>query len=61
MEERVNRCLPHSAVELSKENIDELITCCRRVEQLDDVRGLVHLLCPVLANNKTANTDHIVG
>ena len=42
--ERLNRCVPHSAVELPRRHIEELIQHCRHLEKMSDVRQLVRLL-----------------
>ena len=42
--ERLNRCAPHSAVELPRQQIEELIEQCRGIGKMADARRLVTLM-----------------
>jgi 2-methylcitrate dehydratase PrpD len=44
--ERVGRCAPHSAVEMTQARIDALIGHCRNLAHMNDVRDLVRLMSP---------------
>jgi 2-methylcitrate dehydratase PrpD len=46
--ERLERCVPHSAIALPRASIDRLIADCRDITQLGDVRDLVRLVTPRL-------------
>lgn len=47
--ERLGRCVPFSAVGLSRSRIEALIGHCRNLAQMDDVRELVRLMNPAEA------------
>ena len=44
LSERLERCLPYSAIELPRERVERLISACEGLENLADVRELVDLL-----------------
>lgn len=44
--ERVGRCVQYSAVELPRTQIDSLISHCRKLDAMEDVRCLVKLMNP---------------
>ncbi len=47
LSERIARCVPHGAVAISPERIDELVGQCRSLERIPDVRELVRLMNPL--------------
>lgn len=44
VEERLERCLRHSAAALPRDNVEALVSQCRRIECTDDVRALIRLV-----------------
>ena len=44
VEERLERCLRHSAAALPRDNVEALVSQCRRIECMDDVRALIRLV-----------------
>jgi 2-methylcitrate dehydratase PrpD len=44
VEERLERCLHYAAAALPRDNVEALVSECRRIERMDDVRTLVTLL-----------------